>query len=660
MPFKISLSKLPIGWYSVDIAAHSDNRTWVHLPMTAALLGQDTRLAVADSPYASRTASILQPPAPETHGILLEKAGIRGITPMSAGLNVGETVYGQWRVRGWQIPYFTSSATNPMQAEAEIENKIREYLQKWPSAKTALIFHESAVGPCPPELVDAEAPELDEATKKRNAQIFERGCRTAKVYREKFPHIRLQVGNSGSSLFLMGTMMRMNFPREYIDAMGEESLGQAKIPETPHYEYGNGTAHNFWYLKQLAKKMNYGDLPVEPASEWKGRQSTDLDDATKAAWDMRDLLISYAFGCRQIRTPDLTDQGSMFYNNEYGSQGALRRYPLLYPKQSYVATATLTRILDRVEMLQQMPTGSATAYVLKFKRADKKFIYACWLPRGEANLIFEFAKKTDLLLVGMLGKETPISVKKGKATVPVSTAPAYLISSRPATSVAFSASHHQQPPIPWQIIQSLDATEEWEIKQPDPKRFTRRSATHYDGIRDGTFSLKTAHDKKQGAYLEWALEDANDNPAACFGSLQLKTPIPLPGEPDTIGVLVKGNASWARLNFRIIDADGETWETGGGDWPANLSINFQGWNWVAFPLNLHASWPHCIYPNWIKGYWRRISQGPNKAANNKIDYPVSFAGLSVTMPRNTLNLTKRVTIAESALGLKAVAAGKSP
>lgn len=656
--FNIPLDKLPSGWYGIELKAYNDaNKLMVEMPLTAALLGRDTRRAAGDSPYASRTSSIMQPPTPELHGILLEKAGIRGITPMSAALNVGEAGYAPWRVHGWQIPFMNSRKEDAAEAEAEIAQRIGDYLQKWPSAKSALVFHESAVGPFPPELLDQPAPESDEATQARDARLLEMGLRCAKVYREKFPHIKLQVGNGGNSLNLLAAMMRLKFPREYIDALGEESLGQTKMPETPHYEYGNGTACNFWLLQELSRKMGYGTLPVEPCSEWKGRMSTDLDDHTKAAWDMRDLLVSYAFGCRQIRTPDITDQGSMFYNNEYGSQGAVRRYPLLYPKRSYVATATLTRVLDQVELVRQVPLPQATTWVLEFKRADGNFVYACWLPRGAASLRFEFDGQTRLQHHTMLGRETVPALRRGRAEITISMAPGYLVSSRAARSVTQSATHLLPPPLLWSTGHQIDAHEAWEVVPPNTAWRRPRSAAWFDGVCEGTFELTTSSDASQGEYLVWRLLEADSEGRASYGQLRLKEPLALAGEPDTIGLLVKGNASWARLNFIIIDAEGEEWESSGADWPANLSVNFEGWQWVAFPLNHKAAWPHHIYPNWIKGYWRRTKAPAGGSGNNRIDYPVKFAGVTVAMPQRILNLTQRVPVEEHLLGLKLLGAG---
>ena len=75
-------------------------------------------------------------------------------------------------------------------------------------ANSALIFHESGGGPFPPEMFDEPPPAPDPKTAERDQRLFEQGCRTAKIYREKFPQIRLIVGNSGDSMNLVADHSR--------------------------------------------------------------------------------------------------------------------------------------------------------------------------------------------------------------------------------------------------------------------------------------------------------------------------------------------------------------------------------------------------------------------------------------------------------------------
>ena len=648
--FRIPMEKLEPGWYAISVKLSEGKKLLIEIPAAAAILGKDTRKAGAESPYASRTASVMQPPTPEINAILMQKAGIRGITPMVKELQVGEEVYSKWNIHGFQIPWGIlfrdmkdpaggkteeEKRSRIAVAEIEIEKRIRDYLAKYPSAKAALIFHESGGGPFPPELFDGEAPKQSAEDIKKDQANFLKGVLVAKIYREKFPQIRLIVGNCGPSLGMIAGMMRMKFPKEYIDALGEESLGQNKMPETPTYEYGNGAAINAWYMKQLALKMGYGELPLDACSEWRGRLTTDLGDRTKAEWDMRDLLIAYAYGYKIIRTPDITDQASMYYDTEYGSQGALRRYPLLYPKPSYVATSTMTKVLDCVQYVRKVPLESNTVYVLEFKRYGKEYVYAFWLPRSAAELSFEFGKDTDLVHVGMLGKESVLKTKGGKITLLASSGPSYLISTEAVKRVSRVKEIPDSVPS-YFVANAMDKASDWQILPRDEKLTGKRSPTNYYGVKGGDFELSEVKDPEKGKCLKLELKSPADDPAACVGSIKLNTSVEIPGKPNTIALMVKGNSSWSRVTFEFEDAEGEIYRSTGVDWPANLSVNFDGWHLLRFPINDAAKWPHHIYPNWISSYWSRSG----KAGNKKVDYPIKLVGISVKMPRKVFVLTE--------------------
>ena len=68
-------------------------------------------------------------------------------------------------------------------------------------------------------------------------------------------------------------------------------------------------------------------------------------------------------------------------------------------------------------------------------------------------------------------------------------------------------------------------------------------------------------------------------------------PAPIPGEPHTLGLWVKGNSSWGKVVFEFQDAAGNVWRTHGNewhDWPGELSINFDGWHFIQFPIDAQS------------------------------------------------------------------------
>jgi hypothetical protein len=88
------------------------------------------------------------------------------------------------------------------------------------------------------------------------------------------------------------------------------------------------------------------------------------------------------------------------------------------------------------------------------------------------------------------------------------------------------------------------------------------------------------------------------------------------------------------------DAQGEKWlscGTGGYwcdvyDWPKQASINFDGWNFVQFPI-VQASPVRLPNPGEVSEQWR------SSGGNNRIDYPIKLTGLAVNMTRQALDLT---------------------
>jgi len=313
-----------------------------------------------------------------------------------------------------------------------------------------------------------------------------------------------------------------------------------------------------------------------------------------------------------------------------------------------VAGATLTRVLDCVKYQRQVPMASNTTYVLEFTRYGKEYVYAFWLPRGSAELSFDFGKEQELLHVAMLGRETAMKTRAGKLALRASTAPGYLVSPEPVKEVVRTREDVDMVPAGYFSASAMDQISDWQVSPPDEKMNVKRSPANFFGIKSGAFELTEIDDPDRGKCLKLELKPGDEDPAARFGSIRLKTPVEVPGRPNTVGVMVQGNSSWARLGFELLDAEGTTWATGGGDWPANLSVNFDGWHLVRFPLDSTAGWPHHIYPNWIAGSWR----AGGTAGKKFIAYPIKLVGISVQMPRKVLNLTEMKDVPRLSLSFK--------
>ena len=152
----------------------------------------------------------------------------------------------------------------------------------------------------------------------------------------------------------------------------------------------------------------------------------------------------------------------------------------------------------------------------------------------------------------------------------------------------------------------------------------------------GKFSLRQVRDTQRGNCLELELHgDATmSNYIGEYGTLAAARSSPIPGEPHTLGLWVKGNSSWGKVVFQFEDAAGNVWRTHANewhDWQGELSINFDGWHLIQFPLDAQSP----IIYSAPGGYCQHI-----KGDNRQVTYPIRVAKLYVVMNRKALDPTE--------------------
>ena len=126
----------------------------------------------------------------------------------------------------------------------------------------------------------------------------------------------------------------------------------------------------------------------------------------------------------------------------WGASGLCQRNPLHYPKPAYVALATLTKVLDSVKLVRQMPTGSSSAYALEFERGNDR-IYALWTPRGECEMELEFPTDTAVTQVEFYGRQHSLKTNGKRLTITAAGAVNYIIS-----PIAATKHHRRQAGLP--------------------------------------------------------------------------------------------------------------------------------------------------------------------------------------------------------------------
>ncbi|MCM8768318.1 MAG: hypothetical protein NC911_01330 [Candidatus Omnitrophica bacterium] len=629
--YVIPLNMAELGYYGLkfEFLAEGKKEILSHKG-SFALLGADTRQAGYESPYGSwwfdgPHLSIRQP---EIAGSLYLKAGLRKFAYSN---RYTEEELAPWKMTKSSFPWLfrlsdlTEEGKLSEEAKQRVANYLKEQMARYPHCNSVLIFHESHGNNTPLELAGVTPTFTDQQEKDCKKKVL-LATQAAEFYRQNFPQLKIIFGNTSGSAHIVADLLRFGFkPEKNIDYVGMETPGQTFMPEL----VDTGSTMAIWMVREIGRMYGY-QLPVTSCYEYTSRPSRVLGEERQAEYYTRDGLLGLAHRFDHINPGLIADVGSSYFNTYiYGGGGFTERYPLLYPKPSFVAMATLTRVLDKVKLRRVVPTGSLTVYALEFdrQRTPADIAYAFWTPRGQAQLTLNFPGESEIIFVDTYGQEKKIRTSGGKASVSTSTSPTYVLSSLPANQVLVTKRTYSEdaPPPGFNPANRMDKLEEW-------RKITDYSFSgHFS--RRGNFLLRQVNDPEKGPCLELELQKTEELPAlvAEYTAIKLKKPIEVPGKPHTIGVWVKGNSSWSKIIFEIEDGEGRLWRSSGGyhDWAGDLTVNFDGWRFLRFFIDSERSPIKNVSPG---RQWESNGGGAWPPS-----YPIKISGLYVLMKRKAID-----------------------
>ncbi len=634
----IPLQQSQPGWYGIDVELWQGQRQLIKYPAAFALLGPDTRQAGFESPYSSwwfgkshyGTADI------RIAGPLLNKLGFRRVHINQGVENLSEEMLAPWKVTDAMIGWVGRMKARG-EPDARIEDFIRDRLQRFPHINSIMIFHESANGSYQqaPELIDLAATNDLIRPGKTNESANERWQQAtwaAELIRAKFPNLNIIIGNSLGCSELIAEGLRRGFPEEYADYIGNETVNRTALPEKLTVI---GT-QCFWLLREIARKYGY-NWQVCTCFEYNYRLDRLIGQKLQAEWYVRDNLIALAYRSPYISTALLYDTGNNYQNSFWGGSGLCRRYPLLFPKKAYVGMAVLTRVLDRAQLQREFPTGSYSIYALEFNRPDGRKVYAIWASRGTGALKIEFSKVTNVEVVDMYGRIRKLPVGAEGLELIAGTAAQYLITPFEVRTITCGKRTYPDdlPPDGLQVVNVMNDPAEWEVsKDINPMLENARGNVPYQ--TRGNYIMRGVKDDEKGDCLEVELAPNNRRPALMseYAMFRLKKPVTVLGKPTTIGIWVKGNSGWGQICWEIEGADGVRQISHGfTDYDGRISINFDGWNFLSFPLTDKSP-----IPDLSVGSVPKLWLGPNR--DNALPYPIKITGIAVVSSQQALYLTE--------------------
>ncbi len=644
--------KANVGWFGTRIRLlDSNGRERMDHRSSYVVLPPDTRKAGYESPFygwwfGKNHGSDIKL---DEVGPLLQRLGMRRVDlpedmPESLTEKYGftnSTVGFAYVGGGRALRDFRDGKISLEEAVAMHEAHIRKELELWPSIDRMLVFHESgsAGAPFPSELWgepatnralidDDNSPEAllrkeggeptpaAKAAAAREQQALDQWQRNwpkrieyltamSKMVREKFPQLKMQYGNDGNSLGIMGELFRQKFPREFMDTIAIEDLGQTFAPERALI----GGFQSAWYLKELAKRMGYGDIPITACTEWIGRMTERLGHKTQAEWKVRDGLLALAYGFDTISIGGINDAGDGYYYSIWANGGLTHRYPGLEPKPAYAAVATLTQVLDQAQFVRFVPTGSTVTYLQEFRRGDE-WVYALWTPRGEREVHLSFDTGAPRTLIDLYGREKP--VEGTQLDLVADTSVQYLISASPLQGATLGKSRFPDDVAPSTVLATIeiDSLDKVTVADyPAPAQNTRNQPSSMPRRFQGKFEVRQVHDEEMGDCIEVELIPEGDRwyMEHEYVAIRLNTPVSTPAK--NAGIWVKGNGSWGDVEV-LKSRPWGPWATRGNlhiNWPGEQTMNFDGWNFIRYP-----------YYDWVR------------------NTPNQVQGVIIALPRQTL------------------------
>ncbi len=578
----LPLTQPKFGYFDLVITvkdAPTGRELW-RQPTSFALLPPDTRQVGNESPFGcwwfqkghgccAELAKV---------GPILQRMGMRHTCPQL------DSPYQEKDLAAYKVSY---SMANWYGLD---ETTLPAFLDKNPHIRLGMIFHEIGIPDTKvpfPELLGQPKPDLSKEGKlefdKRWKQMEVRGD----FYRSKYPNVTISFGNSPSDISVQ--FMRYGLPRKYVDCFGMEGVGVWFPTEG---QPRRGGMQEVWWLAEMQRLYGYTDIPLSSGYEYICRctQPGGLTERQQADLYVRDSLHCLAYGYQSINIGLLDDCPDSYSTTIYGASGFVRRTPLLTPKVSYVAYATLTQALDSAKYARYLETGSRSLYVLEFTRGGEH-VYPIWTARGRREVALKLQARADATLTDGMGNSRKISGDVLNLTATPS--PMYLTVSTAVASVTPGRSAFDETePAKAAPVSDISDPEALEMETA-PDHYLETYAEDIPHAL-GKFSVAGVQDEEKGKCIELTLAPQPETPKIVmrYVGLKLKNPVKVPAEVGKLGLWVKGNSCWGRVYFEFADAHGEKYfsacnETSGwdvSDWMGKSAINFDGWCFVSLDL----------------------------------------------------------------------------
>ena len=643
------------GWFDIKFRLLEAGRQLLDRSTTFAILPRDTRKAtLKDSPFGTWYFGTAHRGSPlEQAGPLMQKAGVRNTLERGTAEEL--------KRYGLKLVQFDNIVGSKVD-EAR-KKKTKERFARWPDTDQVLVFHESNIGPImtyPAFLLGKKPAPLDEKTQQEFDQRWKAAVISSQMVRDVSPRIRLVFGNM--TMPAVEQYLSRGYPAKYIDLLGDESPAFMRMPERQPEVAGFAS---LWWLKEMAKHYGYADKPISVSYEWTYHGTSPGNNSERTASDLniRDCLLALAYGVPHVNPALIHDVGNAYYFSNWGAAGLCRRPPELNPKPGYVSFATMTLLLDQAKFSKKLPTGSTSVFALEFTKPNNSKVTTLWTILGEREVKLSLSGGGEMTTTDAMGNQQKHQNVDREVNITINSSPLYVTGAE-ITGIQCGKVRYRPGLAPdAQVVSPMNTLDKWQVV---PDRDEDLEQYIWDQIRrPGKFRWETINDADRGNVIQISLDGKQQGPktASFYNRFKVREPIQLSGKPKQLGLWVKGNSSWARITFELVDAEGESWsnmgaaaEDGRADWNTNDTesttfVNFDGWRQLSVALPGHYAFGNYNWPRNCN--WR------HRGGNGRIDYPLSLTGLVVELREKLVYIDELVNATSRSIMLSELTCGEA-
>jgi hypothetical protein len=486
----------------------------------------------------------------------------------------------------------------------------------------------------------------------REAALVGKTLRALKQAHPELANVKLTFGNTSPNFPI--EFLKRGLPREFIDVFGIDVPYFERMPERQPRAV---EASQLLYLYDFRKESKCEDIPICGTEDmYYPACPGSLSQREQADYYVRCHLLKLAMGVNRESAVGMIFSTSGPYGRcHYGATGFFEVSPEGggdgNPRESAVAYATMTRILDGPKYLKHFPTSSLSTFCLalsrKFGQGD---VLALWTLHGTRQVTLTIDGPVTPRITDAMGNSHPAAVPDGTLTVDVSSSPVWVEgvpAARVKTVAAGAPAYSDNPAEPAALVDDFDTP--W---RELPERDLSFEENNFDLPRFlGKMTASPAPGMDGGKSLEIALvkPDKERKLAPWYASFAPPKPIVLPGRPTEIGFYAKGNSGWGRIIPQLTDAKGEVWtfigpkdEWNSDDIRSQSSVDFDGWKYMELelPTNLPNGWPG---PG--MAFWK------NEKGDRLVDYPLRLTKLLVEQRTHIYYVNEIVPVPEPAIAV---------